>query len=90
MLACAVRHGKQGVLLEDDSPVESRAGDRLAVERELPAAGMVSPATQVEQGRLAAAGGTDEHEELTGGDLETHVVEGHELAARRTVAGRSA
>ena len=48
--------------------------------------GVVSPATQVQQRRLAAAAGPDDGEELPVGHLQVEVLHGGELGAAPGVA----
>ena len=62
------------------------AGDRLAVDADGAGLDRHEAADQIEQGRLAAAGGPEQRDEFAVADLERHLVERQHLApARRTV-----
>lgn len=55
---------QQGVLLEDDAPVQARSGDRLPVEQDPAGRRPGQSAEQVQERGLAAAAGAHDHHEL--------------------------
>jgi hypothetical protein len=64
--------GEQGVLLEDDPPVEPGAGDGGAVDDDLPCRRARQAGDQVQECGLAAAAGAHEREELARAHVEVH------------------
>ncbi len=74
---------EEGVVLEDrvDVPLVGRQpGDVLALELDEARCRGLEPADHPEGGRLAAAGRSEEREELAGLDLEVDVIDDHGLA----------
>src|SRR5262249_422292 len=62
--------GKQRVGLEDHAAVGAGAGDRSAVEEDAARGRLIEARDQAEEGRLAAARGPEEAEEVVVGDAE--------------------
>ncbi len=73
--------GQQVGRLEHDADIARGAGDRPAVERGLAAVMVVEPGQDAQQGRLAAARGTDDADELTVPDVEIDVGQRVDAAA---------
>jgi hypothetical protein len=74
---------EQGVALEHrpDRPRLGRLGGEVgAVEDDAAAVGQVETGDHAQQGRLAAAGRTEQGEELPRLDCEGNAVDGHEVA----------
>ena len=68
----------EGVALEHHGGVPFVRGDvrhLLHVEEEMPGIGSVESCDVAEEGRLSAAGGTEEKEEFTGFDFERDIIE---------------
>src|SRR5260221_13916567 len=62
--------GKACVLLEDDADaVRHLPSHRAVLERHCPRRGLLQPGEQLEQRGLAAAGGTDDREELAASEV---------------------
>ena len=73
-------------MLEHDAAVGAGAGDRLAVDADGAGLDRQEAADQIEQRRLAAAGGPEQRDEFAVADFERHLVERQHLApARRTI-----
>jgi hypothetical protein len=53
--------------------------DRLPLEEDAPLRGLLEPGDHPQRGRLAAAGGTQQREELAAADLDPHVLDGLRL-----------
>src|SRR5204862_3642319 len=84
--------GKQGAVLEYDDAIRSRLGFRMggvaqdfAVEGDGARGDLVEAGDRVQQRRLAATGGADDHADLAGFDVEAAVVDGHHGGAVRIV-----
>ena len=56
-------------------PMRDRAGAR-----------MLEPGDAAQRRRLAAAGGAEQHDDLAGGDVEAHIVDGRPCRSRRPCA----
>jgi len=77
--------GEERRLLEDQAAVGGRALDRIAEETDLARGRRLEPGDQVEQRRLAAARGAEQHHELARGDVE---VDSRERLMRALRPGR--
>ena len=83
MLLADVEVGEQRVVLEDHvhRPLVGRVGRHVAVAQQDPTGGrQLEAADHPQRGRLAAAGRSEEREELPGADLERHAVDRPDLA----------
>ncbi len=67
--------GKQRRILEHDDARRMRTGDAGIVFPQRPGARLLQPRDQPQQGRLAAAGRTEQRDELAGRDREADIVE---------------
>jgi hypothetical protein len=67
-----VRHGSSRVGVRDGSVEGDRAGGRA-----------VEPADEAQQGRLAAARGADDGDDLTGGEFDVHIAKNRTSAVLR-------
>ena len=71
--------GEEGVLLEHDAAVGAGTLDELSVAVDLAAGGLEQSGDNIQQGALAAAGGSDDADELVVVDVKRHAVEGNHL-----------
>jgi hypothetical protein len=72
----------QGIVLEDHADVPLVRAERIdaaSAEPDLAFVGLVEPGDQAEEGRLAAAGGAEQGEELTLLDLQGNPVDRGDL-----------
>jgi hypothetical protein len=72
-------------VLEDDDAVRAGTLQRLAVKQDLALGWMIQAGDEVEQRRLAAAGRTDDADELAFIDLDVEVVNGRRVVTAREV-----
>ena len=78
--------GEQAVFLEDQDAVGARALHGFAVDQDLAGSLRVQARDQMQQRGLAATGGTDDADELSGAHLQIDVVESEQaLAALRAI-----
>src|SRR5438105_13468478 len=80
--------GKQHRLLEDDADVASRTVDERAAQARLAGGGWQDAGQDLQQRRLAAAGGTDHRHELALGHVEGRAIERGDPAVARGVGLR--
>jgi len=73
--------GKQARRLEDHRAVRTGRRDLAVVEQKRPGGDREQPVDGVEEGGLAAAGGTDDRDELTRPDAKVHALDGDERIA---------
>ncbi len=77
------------MLLEDENPIGARALNRCAVHQDLSGGLRVQAGYEVQKSGLAASGGPDDADELSGSDLKVDVVERKQaFAALRAIAQR--
>src|SRR5581483_11443091 len=67
--------GKERVTLENHAAIWPRSGDRMAVDENLAAGGILQPGDDADEGRLAAAGRANDADELAAVDIERHFLE---------------
>src|SRR5262245_31210 len=77
---------KQRILLEDDAAIDTWTGHRLAIDLDDPAVRTDKAAENVEERALAAAGRSDNGDELTFRNVDVHVGESCHIAVPRPVA----
>src|SRR5215472_1408724 len=78
---------KQREMLKDDAAIGTRRADRLALDEYLAGFRGEKAADEIEQRRLAAAGGSEQRDEFTHAHVERHVLEReHRPPARWAIA----
>src|SRR5262249_26742495 len=78
---------KQREMLKDDAAIRAGRGDRLALDEDRAGLRREETADEIEQRRLAAAGGSEQRYELTRADVERDLLEReHRPAGRRAIA----
>src|SRR5262249_6833021 len=78
---------KQREMLKDDAAIRAGRGDRLALDEDLAGLRREKTADEIEQRRLAAAGGSEQRYELTRADVERDLLKReHRPAGPRAIA----